>query len=276
MERSVTIPGEAPLRGSFFAADLPRAVAVLNGATAVSHHVYGHFARWLSEEQNVSCLTYDYRDFGDSLTGDIRRSTASMADWGIRDTLAARRWAETQAPGLPLWMIGHSLGGLMIGHHPDQDRIARMIAVCSGPVHLSDHPMPQRAAIFAMWHLVGPVVDRSVGYIPGKLSGLGMDMPGSVFRQWRHWCTTPGFDATDPEVPAADTSALTCPLRTVSLTDDTSVPPHVVRKLADRYPHSPATHVVLRPKDFGLKKVGHAAAFSRRNAALWPQIIAEA
>lgn len=274
MEQDVLIPGDTALRGRFFAAQTPRAVAVLNGATAVPHRFYHPFARWLAQEQQVSCLTYDYRDFADSLSGPITRSTATMADWGIHDTIAARAWATQQAPDLPVWMIGHSLGGLMLAHHPRPQQIDRMIAVCSGPVHSADHPMPYRLLVLALWHVIGPLAARATGYIPGRLSGLGADLPRSVFAQWKRWCTTPGFDATDPTVPTPNAQGLTCPLRTVALSDDSSVPPPVVARLAQRYPNCPHTEVILNPRDHGLGKIGHAAIFARRNAALWPQIIA--
>ena len=273
MTQLVTLPGPVDLSGTLFPAARPKAFAVINTATGVPQSFYRHFAAWLAEEHQVTTLTYDYRDFGASATGPMRRSRATLADWGITDADTARRWATTQAGDLPLWVIGHSLGALMLGWQSDLERIDRLIGVCSGPVHHTDHPWPFRAQVLALWHLVGPISTTLFGYVPKQLTGLGTDLPAPLFRQWRHWCTTEGFEATDPTLPRPDSAALTGQLRSVALSDDLSVPPDVVARLGPRYPQMAQTHVVLNPADYGLGKIGHAAAFSRHNAALWPDII---
>lgn len=273
MMKDVLIGGPAPLRGQWHIAHTPRAVAVLNGATGVPHGYYHHFAKWLAEEQNVSCLTYDYRDFGASARGPIREVKATMADWGIADQQAARDWVSARANGVPIWVIGHSLGGLMISHQDRTGEISRIIAICSGPVHTCDHPWPYQALVRSLWFGIGPASMAVFGYVPGKLSGLGSDIPGPVFRQWKRWCTTPGFDASDNSLPPLSPSPPQCALRTVGVSDDASVPPDVAARLAKRYPHCPHEHVLLTPGQYGLGKVGHISAFSRRNAAMWPDLI---
>lgn len=207
----VTLPGPVPLSGTLYRADRPRAFSVMNNATGVPQRFYRHFATWLAQEQQVTCLTYDYRDFGASAQGPMRHARATMADWGISDAQTARDWATEQAGDLPLWVIGHSLGALMLGYQQGLDRIDRVIGVCSGPVHHTDHPWPYRAQVLALWHLIGPAAVRLSGYVPHQISGLGEDLPGPLFRQWRQWCTTHGFDKTDTTLPSPDASALTCP-----------------------------------------------------------------
>ena len=65
----------------FHPASTPRAVIILNGATGVRQRYYSDFARWLATEQDLACLTYDYRDFGASLRGNLRQARATMVDW---------------------------------------------------------------------------------------------------------------------------------------------------------------------------------------------------
>ncbi len=246
-------------------------MAVLNGATAVPHRFYRHFASWLAREHNISVLTYDYRGFGSSARGATDKVTANMADWGIADQQTARDWLSARADSLPIWVIGHSLGGLMLARQTRNDEIARVVAVCSGPVHVRDHPWPDQALVRLLWYGVGPLSLAFLGYLPGRLSGLGSDVPGPVFRQWKRWCTTPGFERED--LGPAPSTGPTCDLRTVAVSDDTSVPPHVVARLGDRYDQCRHSHVVLTPQDFDLPNVGHTAIFARRNAAMWPAMM---
>jgi predicted alpha/beta hydrolase len=118
----------------------PAAVAVLHGATAVPMGYYRGFAEWLAAERGVAVLTYDYRDFGMSARGPVRSARATMADWGLRDQPAALAAAAALVPDVPRWVIGHSLGGVMLAFHPGMASVDRTVVVASGPVHLSDHP----------------------------------------------------------------------------------------------------------------------------------------
>ena len=63
----------------------PETVVVLNSATGVPRDYYRHFANWLASDQGMACLTFDYRDFGLSVTGRLRDSKVTMADWALVD-----------------------------------------------------------------------------------------------------------------------------------------------------------------------------------------------
>ena len=273
-EVRITFEG-AEIAARLYSAPSPRAVALLNPATGVPQGYYRHFAAWLAETQGITCLTYDYRGFGASATGPVRDVGLRMSDWGIGDQQAARDWLAARAPDLPLWVIGHSLGGFMLGYQQGLGGIARVIAVASGPIHVRDHPWPYQAMARLFWYGLGPALVAATGYVPGRFSGIGADVPGPVFRQWKHWCTTRGFHRADTSLPPWRGEALGVPLRTVALSDDEMIPPPVVARLGTLYPAAGQSHLVLDPGAFGLGKVGHLAAFARRNAALWPQIIAE-
>ncbi len=265
--------GETCLSGTLFRAHPPRAVAVLHGATGVPHSYYRHFAEWLARDRNVTCLTYDYRDFGASRAGHMRSSKATMTDWGVHDQQAVRDWLETQEPGLPLWVIGHSLGGFMLAHQTGTDRIARIIAVCSGPVHYTDHPWPYQAGARWFWFVLAPILIAAYGYLPARLSGLGAPIPKGVFNQWKLWCTSRGFHDVDRTLPPPEPQNVTAPLRSVAFEDDLMMPPHVVERLGQMYPETLHTHVTIDPSAHDLTNVGHLAAFSRRNRAIWPLLI---
>lgn len=273
MEQSVQIDGPAILTGTFYEAASPRAFAVLNGATGVPHRFYRHFAKWLAETRRVSCLIYDYRGFGASATEPLRDVRATMLDWGLHDTQAAHNWLYERAQGAPVWAIGHSLGGLLLTRQKHPEQIARVITVCSGPVHTTDHPWPFQLGARTLWFVIGPMAVTLWGYVPKQISGLGTDIPGPVFTQWKRWCTTRGFCLPDPSVPPAPNHAITAPFRAISLFDDPSVPPVAVARMARLYPGSKIEHIEVIPKAHGLGKVGHTNIFRSKNAALWPIIV---
>ncbi|WP_300072676.1 hypothetical protein [uncultured Ruegeria sp.] len=253
----------------------PEIVIVLNSATGVPRDYYRYFAQWLAEEQGMACLTYDYRDFGHSLSGDLNKSTVTMADWALIDMPAARAEMRRRFPKAKQWTIGHSVGAMLGPVQPDIGQIDRMIGVCSGLVTLKDHPWPYRALAWLFWYGHAPLLARLLGYLPGKAIGFGTDLPASVYWQWRKWCTAPlnyvpeiGLD-----LPAAKWSETGTPADLFAFEDDEMVPSDAVWRLADLYGPDTKQHL-LSASEFGLTEVGHIGAFARRNAAVWPRLIA--
>jgi predicted alpha/beta hydrolase len=265
----------ATLSGRLYLPDgPPRAVVVFHGAVGVPQRRYSYFAAWLAAERGMACLTYDYRDFSASSAGPLKRSTATLSDWGLRDQEAAQDAAERHLPGVPLWVIGHSLGGAMLPFHRPRN-IERAIIIAAGLLHVSDHPWPYQALARQFWYLTGPIATRMTGYMPGKFIGFGSDLPAGVFWQWRKWCTTRGFHLSDVggKLPQPDPMAQTAPTRLIAISDDVMVPAPAVWRLMELLPQAVKHQRVLRPRDFGLKRIGHLGAFNRENAILWPAIV---
>ena len=259
----------ATLHGRLIVPPGARAAAVIHPATGVPQGYYAAFAEWLARERGVAVLLYDPRGFGASTDGPVRRSRATMTDWGVRDQQAARDWLAAALPDRPLWVVGHSLGGMMLPFQTGLAGIARVVTVCSGAVHLTDHPWPYRALAASFWWGHGAALTAAVGHVPAW-SGLGAAIPGGVFRQWRLWCTSRGFHSADPALPAPDASALTCPVRMVAAADDPMCPPASVWRLMRAYPQASKEQMVLRPDE---RPIGHFGVFRRANAGLWPGLV---
>lgn len=271
---SFTISGDYPLAARLIEPPAPRAVAVMNAATGIPMGFYRAFAEWMATEMNVACLTYDYHDFGESARGPVKNSRATMADWGVGDQQTARDWLSDRFPDHPLWVIGHSLGGIAFGWQSGLDRIDQIVTAGAGDAYVGDHPWLTRLMAASLWWGHGAALELMMGYLPGRWSGLGgADLPAGVYRQWRLWCTTPGFIEADPSMPPSSLEGLDAPVRLISLSDDAMVTPVAVDRLAARMGPN-VERMRLRPRDAGLKSVGHAGIFGRRSAPLWPLMMA--
>lgn len=259
----------------FEPAGVPPGVAiVLHGATGVPRDYYAAFARWLAEARGAAVLTYDYRDSGHSARGPVRRSRASMGDWGVLDQGAALEFACETWPDLPVEVVGHSLGGMFLPFHARADRVRQLTAVASGPAFWTRHPPGFLPQVIAFWFLAGPVATLLNGYMPGRLLGLGADLPAPVYWQWRRWCTSPRFHRVDwgGALPQPDPARVTGKVRLVGIADDPMIPPPVVRDLAAFYPQAEIEHLEIAPAAYGLKAIGHLRVFSERCKAAWPVI----
>lgn len=268
---TIEAPG-ARLVGTLISAPDPRLLVQVNGATGVPAAFYQPFAHWLAAERQAAVLTWDYRDFGAS--GAPFRSRATMTDWGIHDTTASRRWLHARYPGIPLWVVGHSLGGMALAFQDGTDRIDRIIAVAAGHGHVTDHPWPFQGFAWLLWYLLGPVSVAVLGYLPGRRLGLGHDLPRGVFWQWRRWLLDRGALPADPRLGGIRQPGYSGPLTLVALADDPMMPPRAVWKMADWHPNAQVRQRLLNPGAFGLQGIGHIHAFAARNSALWPALIA--
>ena len=254
---------------------LPRAAVVIHPATGAPAGFYRAFAGWLAAERDCAVLTYDYRDFGGSATGPMRRARASMIDWGLRDQAAALATLGRLVPQVPRWVIGHSMGGVWMGFHPAMAGVERAITVGSGLTHVSDHPFGYRMKARAFWHGPVPWLAGALGYLPGSRLGLGADLPLEVYRDWRRWCLTKGFNLSDVGriLPLPDPALVTAKMRLIAIADDVMVPPPAVWRLMGVYPQAEKRQLVLRPAEFGLDRIGHLGPFHKRNAVVWPALV---
>lgn len=270
-------PDGAELVGTLYQPDQrPFAAVVLNSATGVRQEVYTHFARWLAAERGMAVLTYDYRDFGRSAGPALRRSQADMIDWGITDQIAARRAMRAAWPGVPLWVIGHSLGAMLLPNQPEMDDVVRVVGVASGMVHHHDHPWPYRLNALNFWFALGPVATAICGYLPARALRIGEDLPAGVFWQWRRWCTTRAFYAGDlgPRLAPPDWQGGAA-VTLCAFADDALIPPAQVARLRDVF-GAQADLRLIAPQSYGLQSIGHIGVFSRRCRAVWPDLIAKA
>lgn len=218
----IEAPG-ATLTGVLTSVEAPRLAVLVNGATGVPAAFYRPFARWLALEKQAAVLTWDYRDFGAS--GVPYRSVATMTEWATLDPVAARNWLEARFPEMPLWVIGHSLGGMAMAFQPGTERIARIITVAGGHGHISDHPWPFQGQVWLLWYLAGPLATSALGYFPGRRFGLGNDLPPGVFWQWRRWLLDRGALPADPRLGGIRRPGFGGRLTLVGLDDDVMLPP---------------------------------------------------
>jgi predicted alpha/beta hydrolase len=266
----------AILRGRIFRpAGTPRAALVIHGATGAPAGFYRAFAQWAAAERDLAVLTYDYRDFAGSARGPVRASRATLADWGRHDQAAALATLARMLPDTPLWVVGHSVGGLWLGWHATMARVVRTVTIGAGLTHVTDHPPRYRWKARLFWSPPVRGLGMVAGYMPGRMMGLGADLPRGVYEDWRRWCLTPGWHLSEVgrSLPLPDPQRVKGRLRMIAVADDDLVPPEAVWRARALYPEAMKEQRVLRPGDFGLASIGHIPPFHRRNAVLWPAIL---
>jgi predicted alpha/beta hydrolase len=260
---------------------LPRPVVIINAATSVRCQYYARFAKYLFNA-GADVLIYDYRGIGLSRAGSIKNSQAGWLDWGQRDFEAVLQYAIKAFPTQPIHVVGHSVGGVLIGLAPSNHRISRVFTMGAQHAYWPDYLARKRLAMWLKWHCVMPAVTHVMGYFPGKRLGWLEDTPAGVVRDWvvmrANFLDTyrqPGgscrLSDAECEFLEARFSALTAPTLALSVSDDPYGTTPAIERLLKLYVAAPRWHLRVTPKSINAPNIGHFAFFhSRFETQLWP------
>ncbi len=101
--------GPLRLAGRLWTCPRPRAIIVVSHGHGEHGGCYAGFARDAAPALGADVLAFDYRGHG--LSDGPRGVIGSYADL-IADLATWLRWAAVERPGLPIFVLGHSNGGL--------------------------------------------------------------------------------------------------------------------------------------------------------------------
>jgi len=162
---AVEIPGRPRLAARLWSCHQPRAIVVISHGHGEHGGCYAGLAGEVVPALGVEVLAFDYRGHG--LSEGQRGVIRSYGD--LLDDLAAwLAWADRERPGLPVFVLGHSNGGLaairlLEGPHP---RLAGLIL---------SNPSLRLIAEAPRWkRLVGRVLLRVAPWVTFE-TGIGGD-----------------------------------------------------------------------------------------------------
>lgn len=251
-----------------------RAQVVIAAAIGVPQRFYAAFAQWLAAH-GYAVTTFDYRGHAESLHGPLNQVKANLLDWAA-DCQAVAAHVRQQAPELPLYWIGHSVGAQLPGTQGADMPIDGLLSIASGSGYWRDNAPPTRRKVLLWWHVIAPVVTTLFGCLPGKKWGLVGDLPAGVVWQWRKWCMHPNYGIGVEGEALRNAYAAACyPLHAFSVEDDEMMSWRSTSSLVSWYRHCPQTIERLRMQDVPQRRIGHFGFFrSEMEHHLWPRALA--
>lgn len=234
---------------------------LITSATGVKRRYYDKYARFLAE-QGLPCLTFDYRGIGDSGPRSLRRFQATMRDWAEQDIAGVIDWLSEHQRPAKLLVLGHSVGGQLIGLTPNNGRIAAMLAVAAQSGYWRYWPFPRRYLMAVLWYGLMPALISILGYFPAKKLGLAEDLPGGVAGEWARWCRNPQYMVDRDGQPLRTFfGAFRAPIYYYSIDDDAFAPKNAVEFMMSCYVNAPKEGRHLVPKELGVRAIGHFGLF---------------
>lgn len=238
-------------------------VLIIASATGVKQEFYKKFAEYISSH-GTKVITFDYYGIGASLNEPIKNISVTAAEWGSNDLEAVIQWAYNDYPGANIMLLGHSIGGQLIGLAPSATRLKRIVLVAAQTGYWNYWPGIRKYQMWMNWNLLFPVLTRLVGYMPSKKFSGMEHLPKGVALQWSKWCTRVNYIFDD--IPAAQLyfDKITAPVVSISIEKDTYAPKAAVEWLTEKYNSHVFKTLHISPDEYGVSEIGHFGIFKEK------------
>jgi len=257
-----------------------RGAVLIVPAMGAAQTFYAPLAKWLAGE-GLFAFTFDFRGMGLARPrppGSLRGFDVDILGWARLDCAAMVDLTHREAPGQPLFWLGHSLGGQILPFVPNREAVAKMITVASGSGYWRENSPHLRRFAWPLWYGVVPAAMALYGYFPGRRLRMVGDLPKGVMAQWRRWCLHPEYAVgVEGESARARFAAVRTPIVSFSFTDDDFMSERNTASLHGSYLNAPRTMRRFAPADLGEKRIGHFGFFRPTlESSLWrPHLLPE-
>jgi len=250
-----------------------KGAVLIGGAMGVRQDYYAPFAQWLAT-QGFAVMSFDYRGMGDSRAPahakSLRGFDADLFSWA-RDYDSAIDALRQRVPGVPLYLIGHSLGAQLPGLLRNRAHVDGLLSVAAGSGYWRDNAPQLKRTVLYFWHALVPVATRLFGYFPGKRLRKVGDLPRGVILQWRRWCLDPRYHVgAEGAVVREQFEQVRFPVVALSITDDELMTERGTQVLVDCYANAPRRVERIAPADVKAQRIGHFGFFRDQfQSSLW-------
>ncbi len=157
---------------------------LVNSATGVKQQTYYAFAQHFADLGFV-VITYDYRGVALSKPDQLKGFKASMRTWGNTDYKAVTDFIEEHYPHHRKFLIGHSVGALILGMNKGSAIFEKFCFVATQNTYFG-HLSPRIKMLGLLgFGLYQPVLTRVKGYFKTYFVNLGESLPKGVSDDWR-------------------------------------------------------------------------------------------
>jgi len=209
---------------------------------------------------------------GWSRRGSLRGFDTDVSRWVDRDLNAMLHEARKPAPAAPLYLLGHSLGGQILGIAPDNAMVRAAVTVTAGSGYYKHNDrMPMQVRL--LWFGAIPLLTPLFGYFPGKALRMVGDLPRGVARQWRAWCLHPEYLLREGDRAREAFQRVESPILGYSFEDDDLITRPAIDHLHAFYRNAAVERRHVQPQPG--QRIGHFGFFAERSReTLWREAIA--
>ena len=257
------------LSGTLFESHSTEIILIIASATGVRQEFYAKFAQSMLDS-GITVITFDYRGIGRSLTSPIKEVKNNAADWGRNDLESVLQYAERNYPQSKKVVLGHSIGGQLIGLAESSQKLDQIILVAAQSGYWRCWKGIGRLKMWFNWYILFPILINTFGYLNSKrLSGME-NLPKHVANQWRNWGKHEDYILSDKSIAQMYYDEIRVDITAFSIEDDDFAPKKAVDWMTSQYRNSNVKSTHFNPSNFGVKKIGHFGVFKDKfKTTIW-------
>jgi predicted alpha/beta hydrolase len=242
-------------------------------ALFVPQQFYFRFAAAMARE-GYDVYTFDDRGSGESLAAEGRPWKHRLVDWAELDLPAVIGACHERRPGHRLFVVGHSMGGQLVGLTRHVHGLDGVVTVSATAAYWGHWTRTTRYGLLA-WYATIPLWTRAFRSIPASRLGLGADTEAQLMRDWAAWGRHPDYFLGAPFDGRSEMARYRGRVLAFSFTDDRHVSCRApVDALHRHYEKAEVTRRHLHPEEVGAARVGHFGYFrAEAGPRLWQQTI---
>ena len=250
-------------------------ILIIASAMGVKQSFYKNFSEF-AETNGISVITFDYSGIGNSLNGNIKSYRDSLYSWGNRDLEAVIKYSIKKFPNHKKVIIGHSVGGQLIGLAPSSIHLDKIILISAQSGFWGFWKGIDKVKMFLNWYLLFPTLTYFIGYMPSKRFSKMENLPANVAKEWAKWCRNPNylFDYFSEEKTFFN--KIKCAVTSISFDDDFFAPKKSVDWLNQKFQNVTLIRKHFFPNDVNVTKIGHFDLFkSNFKNSIWKFLLEE-
>ncbi|CAM3621587.1 alpha/beta fold hydrolase [Parendozoicomonas haliclonae] len=269
---TIICPDGFPLAATIYRSPVAKGVVILGCALGIKQEFYEQFALHL-RDNNYHVISFDYRHTGRS-TSKNHKAPMDMAEWGQKDIETVIQFAKDY--NLPLYYIGHSIGGQVLGLAESASDLRKMIFVASSAPYWKRWSFPANLKILFTAKVILPLVASIKDPFPTVAMGLGnQNMPAPIVKQWAKWMSRPDYLLDKSfNLDRSGYNKLNQPILSYGFADDDIAPPRNVKKLMHYYPNANKTVKIVSPESINTSRIDHSGFYKDRfKESLWQETL---
>jgi predicted alpha/beta hydrolase len=245
---------------TIFESQLNDHVIIIAGAMGTKQKFYSRFAEFTST-QGITVITFDYTGIGQSLTKPISTIQSNVWDWGKSDLELVIAFARGKYPTAKISLIGHSIGGQLIGLAPSSVQAHKIILVAAQSGYWKFWPGIFKYFLWANWNALFPFLTKIFNYMTSKYFSGMEHLPYNVARQWSKWCTSSNYLFDELESEHLYFHKIKATIYSYSVEDDNYAPKKAVDWLSEKFKNSNVVRVHLQRSQLKKNHIGHFGFF---------------
>ncbi|WP_081658840.1 alpha/beta hydrolase family protein [Terrimonas ferruginea] len=261
---------------SLYEAPAADKIMIIVSAAGVVQSFYKKIAEFF-RHNNISSITFDYTGIGQSLHVNIEAESCSLTSWGSRDLEAVINHTITTFPNHKIILLGHSIGGQLIGLAPSSYMADKIILVAVQSGYWRFWKGFAKIKMWVNWHLLVPALTKGFGYLPSKKISRLENLPGNVAQEWAKWCRNRNYLFSCFAHNNLYFDKLKCNITSISMDDDFFAPPKSVEWLTAQFTNAGIKRLRFSPGNFNALKIGHFSLFTEKfRNTIWNILLNEA